>query len=122
MEYDANFSALIRKKSNYPLDGIPLVVGIAGLLKQFHPQTTKSLLSYLGQFIRSTTSTAILDATNNVDNDGGKAAANLSIPYEVVNTIIFVDQLCLYANIPRTIAHEFIPAHLFDAVRITVQK
>lgn len=118
LEYDSNFNSLIRKKSSFPLDGIPLVMGVAGLLKQFHPQTTKVLLSYIGQFVRSTTFFDISEAAGNVDNDNGKAAANVKIPYEVLNTIVFVDQLCLYANLPRSLVHEFIPAHIFDTVKV----
>ncbi len=103
------------------MDGIPLVVGVAGLLKQFHPQTTRSLLAYIGQFVRSTTYLTMSEAANSVDADGGKAAANMSIPSEVVNTIVFVDQLCLYAAVPRSLVHEFIPPHMFDAIKIYTQ-
>ena len=117
MEYDPNFNSLIRKKSSYPLDGIPLVVGVAGLLKQFHPQTTRSLLAYIGQFVRSTTYNIINDPSSSVDHDNGKAAAAANIPYEVFNTIIFVDQLSTYGNIPRNLIHEFIPAHIFDSIK-----
>lgn len=122
MEYDANFSALVRIKSNYPLDGIPLVIGIAGLLRQFHPQVTRSLLAYIGQFIRTTTFDSIGSATSNIEKDNGKAAANAEFPLEVINLIIFVDQLCQYANIARSIIHEFIPALTFDTIKVSVIK
>ncbi len=64
LEYDINFSALIRKKSAYPLDGIPLAVGLACLLRQYHPAVTRKLISYLGQFVR----TSIQQAFGDVDN------------------------------------------------------
>ena len=118
MEYDANFGSLVRKKAAYPLDGIPLVVGIAGLLKQFHPQTTRSLLSHIGQFVRTYTHVTVNDIAINSDTDGGKAASNVEYPVEVLNSIIFVDQLCTYAGLPRAIAHEFIPAYIFDTLKV----
>ena len=34
MEYDVNFGTLVRRQTNYLIDGIPLVAGIACLLHQ----------------------------------------------------------------------------------------
>ena len=34
LEYDANFGTLVRRQSNYLIDGVPLVAGIACLLHQ----------------------------------------------------------------------------------------
>lgn len=54
LQYDPHFSSLVRRKPNFPLDGMPLVVGVWTLLKQFHPSYTQQLFAYLGQFVRST--------------------------------------------------------------------
>ena len=59
LEYDVNFGALVRKKAVYPFDGMPLAVGIACLLKQVHPAATRKLISYLGQFVRTTVTQVI---------------------------------------------------------------
>lgn len=110
LEYDANFGALVRKKSKYPLDGIPLAVGLACLLKQFHPVYTHKLLSYLGQFIRSHLYSAL-----NTDADPSKA---VEVPKEVLNTLIFMDQLCVYSSIPRSAVYESVPPYIFDALKV----
>ncbi len=110
---------MVRKKASYPLDGIPLVIGIAGLLKQFHPQTTRCMLEYIGQFVRSMMVATIGDAVGSVENDGGKAAAAAELPVELINMVIFVDQLCIYSALPRQIVHEFIPAYVFDVLKIS---
>ena len=110
MEYNSNFGTLVKQKEKYPLDGFPLVAGIACLLKQFHPSTTKHLLSYLGQFIRSTIQTAYneLEANNKV----------IDLPKEVVNTLIFLNHLCQYSDLPRSAIYTFIPPYIFDSIKI----
>lgn len=118
MDYDPNFGALVRKKSAYPLDGVPMVVGIVGLLKQFHPMVTQMFFGYAGQFIRSTSIATVADAASHVDSDGGKAAAAVELPREVLNMLVFMDQLCMYARVPRELMYEHIPAYFFDAMKI----
>lgn len=44
---------LLCKRSQEPLDGVALVVGIQSLLRQFHPEVAKQFLLYLSQFIKS---------------------------------------------------------------------
>lgn len=107
LEYDANFGALVRKKAAFPLDGVPLAVGLACLLKQFHPSYTRKLLSYLGQFIRAQLHTIFSDADNKVQE----------VPREVLNMLVFLDQLCHFSSVPRSAVHEFVPAYIFDALR-----
>ena len=107
LEYDANFGSLVRKKAAYPLDGMPLAAGLACLLKQFHPIVTKKLLSYLGQFVRTTVQQVFAD----VDTKA------IDVPNEVLNTLIFMEQLCSYAYIPRSVVHSFVPPYIFDSIR-----
>lgn len=104
MEYDENFGTLVRKKAAYPLDGVPLAVGLACLLRQFHPAVTRKLLAYLGQFVRTT----IQQVCGEVDSKV------VDIPLEVLNTLIFMDQLCHYTSVPRSSVHAFVPAFIFD--------
>lgn len=97
----------MRNRSKYPLDGVPLVVGIACLLKQFHPAYTRKLISYLGQFIRSN----LQQVFNDVD------VKAQDVPVGILNTLIFLDQLCQYSSIPRSVVHAFVPPYIFDALR-----
>lgn len=115
MEYDSNFGTLVKQKEKYPLDGFPLVAGIACLLKQFHPSTTKHLISYLGQFIRSTIQTAY----NELETSNTSSSKVIDLPKEVVNTLIFLNHLCQYADIPRSGIYEFVPPYIFDSIKIT---
>ena len=68
LEYDVNFGALVRRKSKYPLDGLPFVVGISCLLRQFHPAYSRKVLSYMGQFVRS----SLTEAFSEVDAKAGE--------------------------------------------------
>jgi hypothetical protein len=86
---------------------MPLAAGLACLLKQFHPIVTKKLLSYLGQFVRTTVQQVFVDVdTKAVD-----------VPNEVLNTLIFMEQLCSYSYIPRSVVHSFVPPYIFDSIR-----
>jgi WASH complex subunit strumpellin len=112
LQYDRNFGSLVRLKASYPFDGIPMVVGLACLLKQFHPIVTRKLISYLGQFIRTT----IQQVFSEVETK------SVEIPTEVLNTLIFMEQLCHYASVPRSVVHAFVPPYVFDAIRLNEKK
>ena len=99
----------MRKKAVYPLDGVPLAVGLACLLKQFHPSTTRKLLSYLGQFVRTTVQT--LFGANEIDLKA------VDLPREVLNTLVFMNHFCHYASVPRTAVHAYVPPYIFDSIR-----
>lgn len=108
LEYDGNFGALVRKKAKYPLDGVPLVVGLSCLLKQFHPSYTHKLLSYMGQFIRSN-----LELVFRADSK------TQDVPREVLNALVFLEQLCHYSSIPRATIHKYVPPYIFDALKFS---
>mmetsp|Transcript_24845 Transcript_24845/g.36645 ORF Transcript_24845/g.36645 Transcript_24845/m.36645 type:complete len:1170 (+) Transcript_24845:53-3562(+) len=110
-EYDSNFGALVRTKEKYPVDGFPMVAGLSCLLKQFHPSTTKQLLSYLGQFVKCSLQTALQDCDT--------SSKTVDTPKEVVNTLIFMDQLCQYAGMPRSVVYAFVPPYIFDSIKIS---
>jgi len=124
-----NFGALIRKKSKFPLDGVPLAVGLACILRQFHPSYTRSVLSYLGQFVRN--HLHHLFSIENTDNYQLSITTSTTltsksmiseVPKEILNILIFIEQLCHYSSIPRNIVHEFIPPYIFDALKFSTAK
>lgn len=98
----------MRKKGVIPLDGVPLAVGLACLLKQFHPSYTQKLMSYLGQFVRSNLQQVFSDTDGKVVQE---------VPREILNMLVFMDQLCHYSSVPRSVVHEFVPPYIFDALR-----
>jgi WASH complex subunit strumpellin len=102
--FDAQFSTLVRRKSAYALDGMPFVVGLWTLLRQFHPAYTRMFLAYLGQFVRAT----VGDAVARADITSSKA----SLPGEITNTLLFLDMFCKVGEIPRSALAEYIPPHI----------
>jgi len=119
LEYDPNFGALIRKKSKYPIDGIPLIVGISTLLKQFHPSYTNQLFSYLGQYLRAHLQEAFTELEQVANKTSTASFASLEVPRDLVNCLIFLEQFCIYSSIPRATIHEFIPPYIFDALKFS---
>ena len=41
----------------------------------------------------------------------------VEVPREVLNTLIFMNQLCHFASVPRSVVYEFVPPYVFDAIR-----
>lgn len=105
----------MRKKAVIPLDGAPLAVGLACLLKQFHPSYTQKLLSYLGQFVRSNLQQVFAESDGS--SSGGATKGVQEVPREILNILVFLDQLCHYSSVPRSAVHEFVPPYIFDALR-----
>ena len=68
----------------------------------------RQLLAYLGQFVRATINHAF-------QTSDGKAA---EAPPEVSTAVLLVDALCKAAGVPRAAATRFIPAYIFDAVKV----
>ena len=42
----------------------------------------------------------------------------IQLPIEVLNVLLFLEQFCKYAHIPRDALHGYIPAYIFDAVQV----
>ncbi len=111
--YDVDFGTLRRGKSSYPLDGWPVVAGMACLLKQFHPSYTSSLLAYMGQFVRCT--------VHSVLNEQGssKAPTGLAdLPREVQNTVIVMHQLGQTLRLDKGVVEEHLPQFLAESVSL----
>ena len=75
-------------------------------------------MSYLGQYVRSKVH-QIFSGNDNTDvgwDDG------LQIPELVVNILIFLEQLCRYSSIPRTVVYAYVPPYIFDSYNIPNMK
>jgi hypothetical protein len=70
------------------------------------------LLSYLGQYVRSHLSSAL-----SAEAELNKA---VEVPREVLNMLVFMDQLCVYSAIPRAAVYSCVPPYIFDALKIGV--
>lgn len=102
---DEHFGTLIRTKAKFQIDGVPLVVGCATLLRQFHPAAMEQLVAHLGQFVRLT-----------LTERNAAAASKERMPAETVNTLFFLDQLCYMGYISRATVYKSVPAYIFDSI------
>ena len=132
--YDRNFGTLVRAKPKYPVDSAPIVVGMATVLKQYHPSVTRQVscpatsclscrlslthastwlfarvqfLAYCGQFVRSM-----------VDSCFMKEAKVTALPIEALNVLLMLEQFCRFAQIPRSVLTGFVPDYIYDAIDI----
>jgi WASH complex subunit strumpellin len=116
LTWNHNFCTLMAKKApdglmskggTYPIDGAPLVVGIATVLKQLHVSISRQFFGLLGQYIRCNVKAAFANKTK---------PATLSV--EVLTILLFVDQYCKFTKTSRKEMEYFIPAYLFNAMAL----
>ena len=88
--------------------------GLACLLKQMHPSNTEKLFSYLGQYVRMNVQHAFSDSDTEIHKEKSS-----EVPLLVINILIFLDQLCKFSSISRTAVHAYVPAYIFDALKIS---
>uniref|UniRef100_A0A7S1XR60 WASH complex subunit strumpellin n=1 Tax=Phaeomonas parva TaxID=124430 RepID=A0A7S1XR60_9STRA len=105
LRYDPKTGTLARLKDKYPIDGAPVVAGVATLLRQFHPSYTRALLAFLSQFVRTTVYAGV---------QGSKPA----VPIEVATVIVFVRQLCGFYGISNEEIYAYFPPYIFDAINV----
>jgi WASH complex subunit strumpellin len=101
---DKHFATLVRTKTKFQLDGVPLVVGCACLLKQFHPAAMEQLVAHLGQFVRESL------------QERDAISAKTRMPAETINTLFFLDQLCQLGYVSRATVYRSVPAYIFDSI------
>ena len=108
MKYDKNLVALARRDKKKGIDGAALIVGVATILKQFHSAFLMDYMSYMGQFIRATMHHTLTPS---------KSGRTATLPYEVANAILFLEQLVQYAGIDRSILNSVMPNATVDLLR-----
>ena len=108
MKYDKNLIALARRDKRKGIDGGALIVGIATILKQFHSQYMMEYMAYMGQFVRATMHHTLTPS---------KSGRTATLPYEVANAIVFLEQLVQYAGFERSVLNSVIPNATVDLLR-----
>ena len=53
---------------------------------------------------------------------GNVDAKAAEIPAEVVNTLVFMDQLCSHTSIPRCSVHAYVPPYIFDKLDVFTKR
>ena len=71
-----------------PVDGVPFVVGLATLLRQFHREHTLRYLAFLGQYVRAQLWAAFSQTPKPLDN-----------PPEVATMLLLLESFCHYAEV-----------------------
>lgn len=113
LDYDTEFGTLTRSRPRFPLDGYPLVAGLACLLKQFHPLVTRQTLQFIGVFVRAT----LLSTYGPTEADGKV----VDMPVDISLLLVFVQQLCAVLMIPKEQIYEFIPSYIFETAKTFVK-
>nr|CAD7567981.1 unnamed protein product [Timema californicum] len=99
---------LVCKKPQDPIDGVPFIVGIQTILKQFHPEVRNQYLLYMGQFIKSHIAFSLNSSSSSKPTE---------LPSEVVNTLHFIESFVHYAALPREAITKHIPDLILDQYR-----
>jgi WASH complex subunit strumpellin len=108
MTYDSDFQTLVKvpgnKRDTLGLDGTPFCAGLATVLKQLHPRVFRSVMAFLGQYVRTSIHTVLASKTPGVKPPG------------VVNTVIVMETVCDMLGIDQSVLHTFIPEFVHAAV------
>jgi len=107
MKYDPVLGTLIDTKWDSKVDGIPLIVGVSTLLKQFHPQYTSKFLSRMSAFIRA----VIIETFSASHKNPESYYSN-----DILNSLQFMHQFAIYAEIPADEMESFIPSHVYESI------
>lgn len=115
--WDREFGTLTRRKATDPVDGAPLVAGLVTLLKQMHPRVTDDYFAYMGQYLRSVAQAAFGDASSSTPAALKEAAkAPPTVPPDVVNIILLLQQVGRVAHVPDRVLHAHVPPYMFDSL------
>eukprot|EP00455_Lapot_gusevi_P055397 TRINITY_DN9002_c0_g1_i3.p1 TRINITY_DN9002_c0_g1~~TRINITY_DN9002_c0_g1_i3.p1 ORF type:complete len:733 (-),score=209.92 TRINITY_DN9002_c0_g1_i3:77-2275(-) len=106
LTFHPRWGMLVRVSKNDPIDGVPFVLGVLALLKQFHSSHTEKFLAYLGQFVRFSVSAAAVGDTPPAE-----------LPPDVLSVMLFLEEFCKYALIDREAVASVIPPYIFDRFR-----
>lgn len=101
--YDKNIDCIVsRRQKDDSLDGVPFIVGITTILRQFHRSERELFLAYMGQFVRA--SVDVVDV----------ASKKAEVPENVALVLRFLQLICKYSNTTTEKALEsFVPGYLF---------
>jgi len=103
LTYERAFGGLICTNKKEPLDGVPFVMGIITVLKQFHSSVTHTVLAYLGQFVRS-----------HINSSYSRASKAEELSQDVLNVLIFLEDFCKYGYFSRKVVEGYLPPYIFD--------
>eukprot|EP01004_Peranema_trichophorum_P009192 NODE_793_length_2356_cov_78.412450_g382_i1.p1 GENE.NODE_793_length_2356_cov_78.412450_g382_i1~~NODE_793_length_2356_cov_78.412450_g382_i1.p1 ORF type:complete len:750 (+),score=150.00 NODE_793_length_2356_cov_78.412450_g382_i1:316-2250(+) len=101
--YEPEIDTLTCRKKDDPLDGVPFIVGVLTILKQFHSEHKECFVAYLAQYIRVMVYEGQRDEKKKDD----------SLFPEVVNALHFLEAVCKLAPLDRKVVENQVPPCLF---------
>ena len=90
LRYDGDLATLRRIEQTDEVDGYVLVVGLATILKQWHPSYLRMYLEAISQFVRSNVHCAF--AGENVHESGSEGG--VALPKDAQCMMTLMEQIC----------------------------
>lgn len=84
------------------LDGVPFVIGILTLLKQFNRSERDLFFVYIGQYLRAQIDILNFEKTKTPE-----------LPMEITYLLRFLQIYCKFANIDSKVLDSYVPSYLF---------
>jgi WASH complex subunit strumpellin len=76
------------------IDGVPLVIGVVTVLKQFNCEYRNHFVALLAQYVRSVVEQHSFQKTS-------------VLPIEIVNVLNFIEEYIYYSNFERKVSNTF---------------
>ncbi|XP_054285996.1 WASH complex subunit 5-like isoform X1 [Macrosteles quadrilineatus] len=102
LQYSKTLGTLIWKKAGEPLDGMPFIVGLQTLFRQFHPEIRDQFLVYMAQYVKSHIEATVTGSSKS------------EFPPEVVSSLHFLVLFSDIAGLPLSAVTQHIPETIFN--------
>eukprot|EP01028_Stygiella_incarcerata_P009464 TRINITY_DN449_c0_g1_i1.p1 TRINITY_DN449_c0_g1~~TRINITY_DN449_c0_g1_i1.p1 ORF type:complete len:1158 (-),score=300.28 TRINITY_DN449_c0_g1_i1:279-3752(-) len=113
LSFEKKLDTLTCQLKEDPIDGLPFVVGVITILKQFHSSNRTRFLTLIGQYVRNRVHVLSVDEAK-LKKKKKKKLDTADIPTSVVNVLHFLELFCRMAPLDRKVIENHIPAFLFD--------
>eukprot|EP00771_Trimastix_marina_P004021 gnl/Trimastix_PCT/750.p1 GENE.gnl/Trimastix_PCT/750~~gnl/Trimastix_PCT/750.p1 ORF type:complete len:1166 (-),score=486.01 gnl/Trimastix_PCT/750:907-4029(-) len=106
---DPSLGLLVGRSTKDGIDGIPLTVGLATLLRQFHSIYIRQFVQLLGQHIRVS-----IDAAKDTIKSSSRDGRATEFPPEVRHMLCLATDFARYASLPDDVFDAAIPRYLLE--------
>ena len=104
LQYSRVAGALLPRRSADALDGIPLVVGVVTLLRQFHTAEREQYLRFMGLYVR-------------LQVEAVPAQKAQDYPQEALNALVFLDDFLFFTGLSRSVVEQHVPSYIISEFR-----
>eukprot|EP01063_Lacrimia_lanifica_P030284 TRINITY_DN4794_c0_g1_i1.p1 TRINITY_DN4794_c0_g1~~TRINITY_DN4794_c0_g1_i1.p1 ORF type:complete len:1175 (+),score=547.54 TRINITY_DN4794_c0_g1_i1:144-3668(+) len=110
-QYDPQSDSLVSKRKDDGIDGVPFVVGLVTILKQFHSDEKDAFVGYLCQYVR-----VLMDGLE-TSQQKLKEKDKEILPSDVCVCLLFLEMFCKYADVDKKLVGNLIPPYLLAKYR-----